>query len=337
MFNRILAATDIATTPDAPVVTAARLARGHHARLYLLHVMESASTENRKLIRHYETDAEMIADAAYEQTVAQVLRRTFRDSIPGEETEVRVTAGFPWEEILQYARQIDADLIVLGPHSTRAQEKGVVRIAGLVGSTVENVMIRETCPVMVVNRPANAEQLRFRRVLIPVDFSRSCECAVCFAARLAANCHSQLQIFHMIPVPPVPKYNRSAYNRDKASALKRLESLYRPYLDGIEHRYIIHAGSLPHLEILNAARDQNSDLIVMGSHTKETGGKWYPGSAVERVGFRASCPLVTITDPQVLIHWKGRLTDTVSKEPDRRIHVFTGTGSHPSPKKGGMS
>jgi len=337
MFNRILAATDVVTDPDAPVVTAARLARQYRARLYLLHVMESASTENRRWVRHYGTGREMIADTAYAQTVAGVLRRAVRDSISDENTMVRVTAGFPWEEILRWAREIDADLIVLGPHSTRAQEKGVVRIAGLVGSTVENVVIRETCPVMVVNRPARAQQLRFQRVLIPVDFSRSCECAVCFATRLATNCHSQLQVFHMIPVPPVPKYNRSAYIRDKADTLKRLESLYRPYLDGTDYRTIIHAGSLPHLEILNAARNLASDLIVMGSHTKETGGKWYPGSAVERVGFRASCPVVAITDPQVLVHWKGWLTDTVRKEPDRRIHVFTDTGSLPSTNKGGMS
>jgi nucleotide-binding universal stress UspA family protein len=337
MFNRILAATDIVTTPDAPVVTAARLARQHHARLYLLHVMESASTDNRQWVRHYETGAEMIADARYEQAVAGVLRRTVRDSIPNGETSVCVTAGFPWEEILLWAREIDADLIVLGPHSTRAQEKGVVRIAGLVGSTVENVVLRETCPVMVVNRAAETQQLRFRKVLIPVDFSRSCECAVCFAARLAANCHSQVQVFHMIPVPPVPKYTRSAYTRDKDSARGRIESLYRPYLDGIDHRYIIRAGALPHLEILNAAQDQESDLIVMGSHTKETGGKWYPGSAVERVGFRAACPLVTITDPQVLIHWKGRLADSTNEVTDRRIHVFTDADTPSPPTKGGMS
>jgi len=337
MFNRILAATDVVTAPDAPVVTAARLARQHHARLYLLHVMESASAENRQWIRHYETGTEMMADAAYRQTVARMLRRTVRDSISGEEPAVRVTAGFPWEEILHWARQIDADLIVLGPHSTRAQEKGVVRIAGLVGSTVENVVIRETCPVMVVNRPATTRKLRFERVLTPVDFSRSCECAVGFAARLAANCRSQLQVFHMIPVPPVPKYSRSAYTRDKAGALKRLESLYRPYLDGIDHQTIIRAGALPHLEILNASRDQNSDLIVMGSHTRETGGKWYPGSAVERVGFRAACPLVVITDPQVRVDWKGRLADGARKEKDRRIHLFTGTDALPPSTKGGMS
>jgi hypothetical protein len=47
MFNRMVVATDIVITADAPVVSAARFARQQAARFYLLHVMESASTENR--------------------------------------------------------------------------------------------------------------------------------------------------------------------------------------------------------------------------------------------------------------------------------------------------
>ena len=65
-------------------------------------------------------------------------------------------------------------------------------------------------------------------------------------------------------------------------------------------------------------------LIVMGSHTKETSGKWYPRSAEERVGYRAACPVAVISDPQVLEHWGGKLSTTQQMETDRLIHVFTG-------------
>lgn len=324
MFKRILAATDVVTVVDAPVLSAARMARQQVARLYLLHVMESSSLENRRLVRHYATGAEIVADADYEAAVSQVLRQTYRDALTDVDMKLRVTIGFPWEAILRWSAQVEADLIVLGPHSTRAREKGVVRVAGNIGSTVENVVTRESCPVMIVNRPFADEQLSFRMVMIPVDFSRSCECAVCFAARVASGCHSRLLVFHMLPVPPVPKYSREAYTRDKAHARRRLESLYSPYLDGIDYHYLINAGALPHLEILKAAEEKQADLIVMGSHTKETSGKWYPGSAVERVGYRAACPVVVITDPQVLEHWGGKLSTTQQQETDRLIHVFTG-------------
>jgi nucleotide-binding universal stress UspA family protein len=325
VFKRILAASDIVDGVDPPVLAAARLARRHGARLCLLHVMESASTTHRHLVRHYASGVEMPADADYAQAVVQALRRTYREKTVDDPADmtVQVVSGFPWEAILRYSEDVDADLIVLGPHSNRAQTKGVVRVAGRVGSTVEHVLTREPCPVMIVNRLADEDQLRFRNVLVAVDFSRSCECAVCFAVRLATACRSRLLLFHMIPVPPIPKYSHAACVRDTAHARQRLESFYRPYLDGLDHQVLIRAGAMPHLEILKAAGENRADLILMGSHTKESAGKWYPGSAVERVGIRADCPVVVITDPRVLIRWEGRLVDTPRKTTDRLIHVLT--------------
>ena len=326
MFNRILTATDMVTTGDAPVISASRLARQQGARLYLLHVMESASTDDRRLVRHFRTGTETVADTDYERTIVQALEKTYMANLSDISHEIRVTAGFPWEEILRWSTEIDTDLSVLGPHSTRAEKKGVVRIAGRVGSTVEHVIIRETAPVMVVNRPASSDQLTFQRVLVAVDFSRSCECAVVFAARLASHFRSRLVVFHMIPVPPAPKYTESDYAADAAYARNRLESFYETYLDGTEHRYLIRAGAMPHLEILEGAREAEADLIVMGSHTKEKPGKWYPGSAVERVGYRVACPVVVVTDAAALTHWDRTLIDDGPNGKNRSIHVFTGTG-----------
>jgi nucleotide-binding universal stress UspA family protein len=326
MFNRIVAATDMVTTGDAPVISAFRLARLQGARLYLLHVMESASTGNRRLVRHFRDGTELVADADYERTIAQALEATYGADLSDIVHEIRVAAGYPWEEILRWSCEVDSDLIVLGPHSTRAEEKGVVRIAGRVGSTVENVITRETAPVMVVNRSAGRDQLRFQRVLVAVDFSRSCEYAVVFAARLASHFRSRLVVFHMIPVPPAPKYDRADYAADAAYARKRLDSFYETYLDGTNHRFLIRAGAMPYLEILSAAGEQAADLIVMGSHTKEKPGKWYPGSAVERVGYRVACPVVVVTDAAALTHWDRTLIDNGPNGKDRSIHVFTGTG-----------
>jgi nucleotide-binding universal stress UspA family protein len=325
MFNRILAATDIVATGDAPVISAARIARQQAARLYLLHVMESASTENRRLVRHFETGEEMIADADYAHAIGKTLEKTYADDLSDIPHEIRVTAGYPWEEILRWAREIDTNLVLLGPHSTRAEEKGVVRVTGRVGSTVENVVTRETCPVMVVNRPALNDQLRFQRVLVAVDFSRSCECAISFAAALVRRYRSRLLVFHMIPVPPFPKYTRDDYTADVAHAKKRLESFYEDYLDGIDHRYLIKAGAMPHLEILTCAGENKVDLIIMGSHTKDKPGKWYPGSAVERVAYRAACPAVVVTDPGALVHWDITVATDDGDGKDRLIHVFSGT------------
>ena len=323
MFKKVLVATDMVSTVDAPVITAARLARQHDAKLFLLHVMESASTDNRRLVRHFQTGEELLADADYANAVHQMLDITYRQILADISYDIRITVGFPWQEILIWGRTVDSDVILLGPHSSRAEEKGVVRIAGRVGSTVENVITRETCPVMIVNQPASDDQLGFQRILVATDFSRSCESAVRFAARLATQYTSQLVVFHMLPVPPVPKYTRDNYAADEARTRNRLKSLYHAHLEGIDHRYTLRGGALPHLEILNCAAEENIDLIVMGSHTKESFGKWYPGSVVERVGYRVKCPVAVITDPEVLVHWEIPKALPEDVENDHLIHVFS--------------
>jgi nucleotide-binding universal stress UspA family protein len=217
---------------------------------------------------------------------------------------------------------------VIGSHSAKAEEKGVVRVAGKIGSTLEGVIMREHCPVFIINRSIPKEKLKFKSILVGIDFSKSCECALKFAAGLSQNYISKLFIFHMIPVPPAPKYSKADYQTDIETTKKRLEKFCHVFLKGIEHEYTVLGGALPHLEILSCAEKKDADLIVMGSHTKEKNGKWYAGSAVERVSFRSNCPVAVVTDPGVLLPWKDSLATKTrpSSDTDRSILVFSKKG-----------
>ncbi len=326
MFKKILAATDLITASDAQVLTAAKVAEQNQAKLYILHVLESASTENRRLIKHFITGKDIITHVDYESTVKKQINNIYTEVFqPTLNYEIRVTPGFPWEEILRWAREISTDLIILGPHSTRAEEKGVVRTIGKIGSTVEGVIMHENCPVMIVNPSIQKESLKFKRILVGIDFSKSCECALCFAVKLAQKYGSKLFPFHMIPVPPLPKYSRAEYEADTDTAKKRLKEFCREFLEETDHEYIVWGGALPHLEILKCAEKKDADLIAMGSHTKEKAGKWYAGSVVERVSFRSKCAVVVVTDPEVLLTWEDSLTKKIQakKDSDRSIRVFT--------------
>ncbi|MBU0987461.1 MAG: universal stress protein [Proteobacteria bacterium] len=326
MFKKILAATDMVKVADAAVLTAANLAEAYQAELYILHVLESASSENRHQIKHFETDAEIMLNDAYAQQVKNTLKNSYVAVLPPTiDYQIRITTGFPWAEILGWSREIESDLIVLGPHSGRAEEKGVVRVAGKVGSTVEGVVTQENCPVMIVNRLIPKEKLAFKKVVVGIDFSASCAYAIRFAVNLAHKFGSALFLFHMIPVPPYPKYTRENYEADLDSSRQRLIAFCRDHVAATDHEYHLWGGSLPHLELLKCAEKTGADAIVLGSHTKEAEGKWYAGSAVERAGFRANCPVIVINDPEALQEWKGLLTPKTETEgrADHLIHVFS--------------
>lgn len=326
MFTNVLAAIDRVTVLDASVLTAARIAEQNNGKLYIIHVLESTSSDNRNLIKHFKTGEEMVTGAAYQEAVTEEIKKVYANILKSYGNyEIRVTPGFPWEEILRWSRQISTDLIVLGPHSTRAEEEGVVRVVGKIGSTVEGVIMHENCPVMIVNPSIQKGRLAFKRILVGIDFSRSCESALCFAVKLGQEYGSKLFPFHMIPVPPLPKYSKADYEADRDAGEQRLQEFCHEFLQGTDHKYRVRGGALPHLEILKYADKKDVDLIAMGSHTKEKPGKWYAGSVVERVSFRSKCAVVVVTDPEVLLPWEDSLTAKIHTEADtdRSIRVFS--------------
>jgi nucleotide-binding universal stress UspA family protein len=336
MFKTILAATDHVTERDPVVETAAHLAAANHGLLFILHVLESASTRNRRWIKHYATDENLQCDHDYEDQIRHRLRAAHRTAVnTAPASQIRLATGYPWEAILRRAHQDVADLIVMGPHSSRAFEKGVIRMVGQVGSTVEGVIRRGKCPVMIVNPHLPLPIARFTRILVGIDFSEACECALCFAGRLAKYYDASVFVFHMIPIPPFPKYTSRDFQADQSSASERLMYFCRAYLEGTDWTHHIRGGVQPHQELLHFAAKVSADLILLGSHTRQSEGKWYPGSAVERVSYRSKCPVIVINDPEALQPWEDMQASLTKEMPskDRRIHVFTGRTTHPCVKE----
>ncbi len=325
MFKNILVATDRVTHVDAPVLTAIDLAAQYGAGLKILHVLESASTENRELVKHFKTNEEIKVNHGYLEKIREAMEKTYDPVlIQSENRELSISTGYPWEEILGLGRKIDADLIILGPHAGKAEEKGVIRVAGKIGSTVQAVVAKQDCPVMIVSNPVQKEKLQFRKIVVGIDFSMACECALCFSVKLSRNFHSILYPFFMLPIPPYPKYGRSDYETDMDLLKQKLKDFCHTYLDGTEHEYQIWGGVLPHGEILKCAEKIDADLIILGSHTREHSGKWYGGSVVERVSFRANCPIFVVNAPKALQKLQGiQIPDSEGKEArDRSIHLF---------------
>jgi nucleotide-binding universal stress UspA family protein len=323
MFRKILAATDRITVQDAPVLAAIRIAEQNHAKLHVVHVLESASTKNRDIVKHYQSGEEMLSGATYETSVKVEMGKIYAEWLHNRDNfQIKVVTGFPWLEIARYAREVDADLIVIGPHSQKAQEKEVVRVVGKIGSTVEGVIKRERCPVMIVNTINPSRAPFYRNVFVGIDFSKSCACAAVFAEKLANAHGGKLIIFHMVPVPPDPNYSQDDYASDVKTATRRLDDFCTEYIKDVKFEMLVLGGALPHLEILKWAQKKDADAIVMGSHTKEHRGTWYPGNAVERVSAQSRCPVIVITDPSILQPWEHSISGKKQAKTDvgRSIH-----------------
>ena len=306
MMRKILAATDMVIKADPAVASAFKLAIHNKAKLYILHVLESAYEDERLRINDFRTGEDILSDPHYEDRVVRALYRTYTRMIQFyDNIEILVTPGLPWGEIIKKSRETDTDLIILGPHAGRAAQCGVIRVKGKIGSTVEGVIKHQPCPVWIVNQTISAGMIRLKNVMVAVDFSSSCRYALNFAVNIAGNFASKLFIFHMHGVPPSPRYSQDGYDRDVRSLSRRLKEFSDEMPASIDREYCVRGGSHPHLEISQYAQKKRVDLIVMGSHTRDENKKWYIGSAVEKVSYRAPCPVAVITAPECLSKIEG--------------------------------
>ena len=198
MFKKILAATDLVELCDAPVLTAMKIAEQNNANLHILHILESETSKDRRFVKHFRTGEEIFCSTKYEETVKEEIQKNCARVLKSKvHYEINVMPGFPWEEILRSARKEGIDLILMGPHTGRAKELGVVRVSGTIGSTVQGVIMHERCPVMIVNKPIPESKVAFEKVMVSIDFSPSCISAFQFALGLAQKQGSKLYLFHI--------------------------------------------------------------------------------------------------------------------------------------------
>jgi len=297
MLNSILAATEQPTACDEKMLAAGLLSKRYKSKLFLLHVLESESTIYRNYVKHFKTGEEIVCDREYINSVKNEMIGNCKNFLkPLCDFDIIVAPGFPWEEILRNAKNNHTDLIVLGPHGENAAIKGI-------GNTAEKVLKRARCPILFVSHPLPEKMVEFKKVMISIDFSPSCIYALQFGMKLAKQIGSTIIAFHMVPPPTELKSSKTEHEKLIFEARGKLEEFCGKISEIMPGAMEIREGTAPHMEILKCAMDNDVDLIVMGSHTKGDGHRWYIGSAVERVSKKSACPVAVVTDPKALLDW----------------------------------
>jgi nucleotide-binding universal stress UspA family protein len=303
MFKKILTASDSVDVCDVPSAVAANLAKQEGARLCLMHVLESSDLIRRQWVKDFRTGEDVAVTAEYTDVVKETIKKKCAEALIGcKDYVIEVRPGFPWLEILRMARATKADLMVLGPHRGKAEEKGVVRRLDRVGTTAEAVIMRAHCPVMMVSRDVPKERLAFKRILFGTDFSETCQYAFELSLKAAQKYNSKLYILHVLRIPRGERvaYTREQIEKEIARVKEKVQKVYAKQIKGIDYACDVLEGE-PSAEILKYATSNQIDLIIIGSHVREQAERWYVGSVVERLGSESYCPVITVTRPEALL------------------------------------
>ncbi len=277
------------------------LAKTFGSDLTLLHVLQP----------HQEAGGRQLHDAIgweiWRQEARGYLRRLEREVAQalGRSVDVRLEQGKPAERIVDLAREIGADLVVIGNHGEGAAP------ARSLGSTAQQVLAAMNGSVLVAHgaprapgSPATGE-LRPQRILVPLDGSVRTESALPAAARLASAYGAELLLVHVVR-EPIPTALLQAEGLELAQKLAgRLELAARRYLTRLQQQLERQGATVKtfvcrhvneHQCLLDIAQRERAELVVVSAHGSACDSTRSFGSVTSHLLSNSMVPLLVLQD-----------------------------------------
>ena len=296
---KILLATDGSESARAAVDCLLRFPFPRNSEVTLLTVIdrnvfknEEVSSINEEQRDELEETEKIVQVAAQELLAEEATRLTGAGW--SESRELRI--GHPAEEIVRLAEQLGSDCIVVGSHGT----SGIRRF--LLGSVSDYVLQYAPCSVLIVKKDDIhcAETGKPLRLLLSYDDSPSARKAVEFCASLPMD--EQAEVTALTVLPLVKMYRQDIRQRlswlwleKKKQALAALERVKEEI--GLTTQHVeTQLRESPDVsdEILQAATELDSDLIVLGHKGKGAIKKFLLGSVTTRIAHHAPCSVLAV-------------------------------------------
>ena len=293
-FHSILCPVDFSEHSAQALRLAAGLAAQQRARLTVLTVADPLLVEAAAAAHYGGHFVEEESRRELERFVVSTVTSKARWTRPAD---LVVATGPPQDEILDCARRLSSDLIVMGTHGVGGYRKM------LFGSVTERVLRHSTVPVMatplraeeIVTLSGEAPTFRISTVLAPVDFGPGTERQVRMAAALAADFGALLLFVHVVPELRALTRLTEAVASQAQTRLERIRSELTALASrtpAVKSDFHATLGA-PANEIARVAVERHAGLIVMGltGHGAATGR---PGSVAYRVLGETPVPVLAI-------------------------------------------
>lgn len=147
--------------------------------------------------------------------------------------------------------------------------------------------------------PIASPEVRLKRILVPTDFSATSRKAICYAASLAKQFNAEIILLHVVqPVTPPPSLVMLMPDTFdgalREAAAKRLAEWRREIAVPTVKANVREGPAYD--EIVRAAEETNTDLIIISTHGHGRLARMLIGSTTERVVRHAPCPVLVVRE-----------------------------------------
>lgn len=284
MYKTVVVGFDDSASSKAAVIEASNHIKRHGGKVILVHAV------------FFDTEEFGIAPEQLEKRLKIGEKKCVesKNMVAGEfgiDVESILCEGEPPEVILDVAKGKNADLIVLGTYG----RKGLNRL--LMGSVTSGVIADAPTDVLIVKKPCTECTGEYRSILVPFDGSDFSKRAINRACQIASQDNSTVTALYIIPryEEMVNFYKTESIRNSLIKEAEKIVGAARDFaaLQGIVVRTQVSEGHASD-SIVDIAKDQKHDLIVMGSHGYRGVDRAIMGSTTERVIMNANCPILVV-------------------------------------------
>jgi len=136
--------------------------------------------------------------------------------------------------------------------------------------------------------------ISLKNILLATDFSEASEKAFNYAVAVARHHGSKIFLMHVMPPDSIAFMLESPDQHQRGEVQRQMDSMAsRSELNQIPHETVIRAGSVWSI-VAAVIRQQDIELVVLGTHGRSGFRKLVLGSVAEEVVRRAGCPVLTV-------------------------------------------
>jgi nucleotide-binding universal stress UspA family protein len=296
-IQKIIATTDLSNKSMTGVRYAMALAAKIDASVALLHVVELPNPPPMPGMR---TVLLSLQDSKITNRAWRRLKTIARRESKGDlKLSPILRSGNSVYGIITAARECAADLIVMATHGYTGAERV------LLGSTTERVVRHAPCLVLTVplrttrrRGPKNPPELK--KILVPIDFSKTSETALPWAASLAGVSNAEVILLHVVEKVAIDNLLGRELMNARTTALRsygeaRLKRTAAELSEatGLKVSAIVREGK-PFREICSLANSFRAGLIALTTQGNTGLRRVLLGSTAERVVRHSPCAVLVV-------------------------------------------
>lgn len=143
--------------------------------------------------------------------------------------------------------------------------------------------------------------IQLKRILTATDFSQHSQVALKYTAAFCEAFGAEAILCHVLEspdflsqFPPVGELYVQPNFAELHEKQARIQCEQVLAAAGLSHARVLLRHGTPHVEIVRAAREENADLVIVGTHGRGAVAHIILGSVAERVVRSSPCPVLTV-------------------------------------------